>query len=153
MSETDTFNQLVEVMLDEDDDSLDEFILTESEKDEVLAALSGDTTLMNYLMLFEEFLEQHDLYLFTGWDDAQIVGQPSVEKFWVTFDLLIDHKTDFRGARRINDAMPQGQVTAKRLQDGNILVRFQILKRLLDQIETDNKEKIEKLSDQALEEL
>ena len=108
---------------------------------------------MNYMMLFEEFLEQHDIYLFKGWEKASFIGPPTVEKFWVVFTLLVSPETDLRGARRVNDAMHQGKVVMKKTQDGSIMVQFQVLKRALDQIETDNKERIEKLSDQAKEEL
>ena len=148
-----TFNQLVDVMLTEDDEAVNEFLLMESEKDEVLADLDGDTTLMNYLFLFEDFLEQHDIYLFKGWEQAQVVGRPSVEKFWVTVTLLVSDKTDLRGAKRVHDAINQGEVTTKQLNNGHILVKFMILRRSLDQIESLNKDKIEKLSDQALEEI
>lgn len=153
MSDPNTYNQLIEVMLNEDDESLEEFMLTESEKDQVLASLEGDTTVMNYMMLFEEFLEQHDIYLFKGWEKAAFVGVPKVEKFWVTFTMVVDGETDLRGAKRVNDAMPQGRVKAKRMDEGQVLVEFQVLKRALDQIEAVNKEKIEKLSDKAMEEL
>ena len=153
MSDPDTYNQLIEIMLDEDDDALGEFVLMEAEKDQVLAGLGGDTTLMNYMMMFEEFLEQHDIYLFDGWEEASFAKQPSVEKFWITFHLLVGENADLRGAKRVRDAMNQGDVTAKRLEDGSMVVIFQVLKRSLDQIEAVNKEKIEKLSDQAMEEL
>lgn len=150
---TDTYDQLIEVMLNEDDDALGEYVLMEGEKDTVLAGLNGDVTLMNYMMMFEEYLEQHDLYLFDGWETAVFAKQPKVEKFWVTFYMLVDQNVDLRGAKRVRDAMNQGDVSAQRLRDGRIVVIFQVLKRNLDQIETINKEKIEKLSDQALEEL
>lgn len=148
-----TYHQLVDIILNEDDDAVSEFILVESERDTVLANLSGDTTLMNYMFLFEEFLEQHDLYLFKGWDKAAFVGQPRVEKFWITFHLLAPEGTDLRGAKRISDAVSQGEVKAKKLSTGGTMVRFMVLKRSLDQLEADTKEKIEKLSDKAMDEL
>lgn len=150
---TDTYDQLIEVMLNEDDEALGEFVLMEGEKDQVLAGLNGDVTLMNYMMMFEEYLEQHDIYLFDGWEKAAFAQQPTVEKFWVTFYLLVEQNVDLRGAKRVRDAMNQGDVTVRQLDDGRKIVIFQVLKRNLDQIETVNKEKIEKLSDQALEEL
>lgn len=153
MTDSATFNHMIEIMLTEDDDSLDRFMLLESEKDTVLAALGGDPTLINYMMLFEEFLENHDLYLFEGWSSAAFVGKPKIEKFWATFALTVNEGTDMRGAKRVNDAMPQGQVKAKAMGNGKILVVFQVLKRHLDQIEETNREKIEELSDQALEQL
>lgn len=148
------YDSLVEIMMTDDAESLDEFILNESERDEVLSSLGGDQTLINYMFLFEEFLEQHDLYLFKGWEKAQFIGRPKIEKFWVTFHLLVNSKSDMRGAKRINDALKQGEVIAKDLPDGKgKIVQFTVLKRDLDRIEADNQEKIEKLSLQALDEL
>ena len=152
IGDIDTYNQMIEVMLNEDDDSLSEFLLMESDRDEVMADLGGDTTLMNYLYLFEEFLDQHDIYLFKGWDTAQVIGKPVVEKFWITVTLLVSNETDLRGAKRVNDAIGQGKVTVKTHQGGK-LVTFMILKQSLDQIEKTNKDRIEELSDQALETL
>lgn len=146
-----TYNQLIDIILTEDDTAVSDFILLESDKDEVMAGLDGDTTLMNYLFLFEAFLDQHDIYLFDGWEDAQIIGQPVIEKFWITIRVLVDDNVDLRGASRVNDAMQQGEVRVKKLSSGQTMVTFMILKRQLDQIETLDKEKIEKLSDKALE--
>lgn len=148
----DTYNQMIEVMLNEDDDSLAEFLLVESERDDLIAGLDGNTTLMDYLYLFEEFLDQHDIYLFKGWDTAQIMGQPNVEKFWITITLLVDDEVDLRGAKRVNDALGQGKVEIKNHANGKLVI-FTILKQSLDQIEQTNKDRIEELSDQALEEL
>jgi hypothetical protein len=147
------FNMLVEILLDEDDESLGEFLLQESEKDDIMVSLDGNSTLMNYMMLFEEFLEQHDLYLFQGWEKAEFVTQPSVEKFWVVFHLVVGEETDLRGAKRVNDAMTQGEVVFQKQDDGKILVRFTVLKRALDQIEKDTRDRIEKLSDDAAEDV
>jgi hypothetical protein len=153
MNNIDTYNQLVEVMINEDDESLEEFMILESDGDEVISNLDGDSTLFNYIMLFEEFLEQHDIYLFKGWDTASIFGSPVVEKFWVTIRVLVDDNTDMRGASRINNAMEQGGVVIKKTSDGQRVVEFSILKRDLDQIEKTNKTRIEKLSVAALNEL
>lgn len=146
----DHLDHLIEIMLEGDDDALDTFLLTESERDDVLNNLGGETTLMNYLLLFEEFLENHDIYLFDGWEQAEIIGKPRVEKFWVVFHLRIGPKADLRGARRIRDAAEQNQVRAKRQTDGSYLIQFTILKRDLDRIEQINQEKINQLSDEAV---
>ena len=149
----DTMDHLVEVMLDGNESTLDELVLLEGEKDDVINSLGGETTLMNYMMLFEEFLEDHDIYLFDGWEDAQFIGKPIVEKFWITFHILLSDKADIRGGKRVNDALKQGEVIIRKLKDGRYLARFLILKRDLDAIENANKERIDQLSDQALEEL
>lgn len=150
---TNPFHQLVEIMLGDDDDAVAEFILQESEKDDVMLALDGNSTLINYMMLFEEFLEQHDIYLFKGWEKAVFVSQPVVEKFWVVFHLMTPPNTDLRGAKRVNDAMKQGEVVFQEQSDGRALVRFTVLKRTLDQIEKDTQDRIEKLSTDALEDV
>lgn len=150
---SENYDHLLELMFAGDDEALNEAVLLESEKDDIIHALDGETTLMNYLMLFEEFLEDHDIYLFSGWDKAQIIGRPTVKKFWIIFHLLVNDNTDLGGARRVRDAMGQGKVIAKRIDDGNVVVRFEVLKRDLDKIEEINKEKIEELSDQAMGEL
>lgn len=152
MSDITTYNQLIEVMMNEDEESLTDFLLVESELDEVVGALEGDTTIFNYIMLFEEFLEQHDIYLFKGWDKASVIGRPTVEKFWITVNVLISDDTDIRGAKRVKTAMGQGDVTAQKV-DGGRVITFLILKQDLDQIEETNKERIEKLSIAALENL
>ena len=156
MSETpNNYDQSVEILIDDADnnETILDFILTESEKDEVLYTLGGDQTLINYMYLFEEFLEQHDIYLFKGWEKAQFVGQPQIEKFWAVFHLLVNQETDLRGAKRIKDAIDQGSVEVKKLDNGSSMVKFSILKRELDRIESSNQEKIEKLSIEALDEL
>jgi hypothetical protein len=144
---------MVEIMMNEDDDSLDEFMLMESESDEVVAQLEGDTTLFNYLLLFEEFLETHDLYLFKGWDNASIIGAPEVEKFWVVIKLLVGEGTDLRAVKRIDNALGQGTAKSHDAGNGKHIVVFNILKRDLDAIEETNKNRIDKLSDEALGEL
>lgn len=149
----DTMDHLVEVMLDGDDATLSDIVLLEGEKDDVINSLDGEATLMNYMMLFEEFLEEHDIYLFAGWEDAQFVGKPIVEKFWITFHILLSDKADVRGAKRVHDALNQGEVIVRKLNDGRYVARFLILKRDLDAIENANKERIDQLSDKALEEL
>jgi len=153
MNDISTYNQLIEVMMNEDDESLDDFLLLESDTDQVIANLDGDVTLFNYIMMFEEFLDQHDIYLFKGWDKASLFGSPVVEKFWITIRLLVNDDTDLRGAKRVKDAMKQGDVVIKKTTDGRKVVEFSILKRDLDQIEETNKSRIEQLSMDALEKL
>lgn len=154
MNDIETYNQLIEVIMNEDDESLSSFVITESEKDNILYMLGGDATLINYLYLFEEYLEQHDIYLFKGWDKAKIIGKPLIEKFWVTITLWVSGDVDLRGAKRVNDAMQQGDVRIEKdTNESGYYVQFMVLKRELDRIENENKDKIEKLSDDALEEL
>jgi len=150
MRDIDAYNQLIEVIMNEDDESLGEFLLLESDADEVIGHLDGNVTLFNYAMLFEEYLDKHDIYLFKGWEKASLFGSPIVEKFWVVIRILVTEDTDLRGAKRINDAMKQGTVTVKKTTDGQKIVEFNILKRDLDQIEETNKTRIQELSADAL---
>jgi len=149
---SETYSQLVEILLDRDDAALEDFLLMESEQDEALSAIGGDQTLLSYLLLFEELLDEHDIYMFKGWEDGYIVGQPKVEKFWVTVTMMVPKSTDMLGAKRLNDALPQSKVTAKKI-DGGYIVKFEILKKVLDKIETANRERIKSLADNALDEL
>jgi len=149
---SETYSQLVEILLDRDDAALEDFLIMESEQDEALAVIGGDQTLMSYLLLFEELMDDHDIYMFDGWEDGIIVGKPKVEKFWVTVSMKVPLKTEMMGAKRMNDALPQSKISAKKVDDGYI-VKFEILKKVLDKIETNNKEKIKSLADNALGEL
>lgn len=139
------YNQLVDIMLSESDEVLKDLLLVESEQDQVVAALDGDTTMMNYLLLLEEYLDAMDVYLFDGWEDAAIVAPPMIEKFWVTYLLRVCSKTDLTGARRIKDAMKQGDVRVKKF-NGGYLVKLLVLRRDLDKLETDSTTKIEQMA-------
>lgn len=129
--------------------------LIREDSEEKIVRTLGDSMLMNYLMKFEEYLDDHDIYLFDGWEDAKVVGKPEIDKFWTTFMVWVSPDTDLRGAMRLkNDKEGQNIVQVKTLEDDNgKIVRFKILKRYLDAIETRNKERAEQLSDEQLEEM
>lgn len=150
----DDMEYVVDLLLEDDDEGAIERLLLEGDEENIVRSLGGETTLMNYLMKFEEYLDDHDIYLFDGWEHAEVIGQPVVEKFWVTVWLRTKPKTDLRGALRlINDKEGQNSVKYKKLDDGRHLLKFRILKRYLDQIEKRNQEKSDQLSDDELEEI
>lgn len=154
MSE-DKMRDVVDMILSEDDtdfEKIEETILLENDEERILRQM-GDSTYMNYLMKFEEYLDDHDIYLFDGWEDAKILGKPKVDKFWTEFMVLVSPDTDLRGAMRLkNDKEGQNKVMTKELTDNQgTIVKFKILKRYLDAIEARNKERAEQLSDEQLE--
>ncbi len=129
-------------------------LVSESEEERITRML-GDSMPMNYLMKFEEYLDDHDLFLFKGWEDAKIVGKPNVGAFWATFWLWVDKDIDWRGIERLtNDKEGQNVVNRKELDgDQGFIVEIKILKRYLDAIEKRTKEKAEQLADEQLAEL
>ena len=78
---------LVERLLLPDDlavSSVADYLLVEDEEADLVRTI-GDTSLVHYCMKCQQFIEDElDLYVFKGWEDAEFVGAPKVEKFWVT---------------------------------------------------------------------
>ena len=140
---------------DEDDVAHAKKTLVKESEEEKLVRVLGDSMLMNYLMKFEEYLDDHDVYLFDGWKEARVIGKPKVSKFWVVVNLWVGPDTDLRGAARLkNDKEGQNIVQKKELEgDKGYIIRFKVLKRYLDAIEKRNKERAEQLSDEQLEEM
>jgi hypothetical protein len=90
--------------------------------------------------------------LYRGWEDAQILGRPKINKFWVTLDLRVAPHTELKGALRCcSDEESQNTAKYKQLEDGSYFVRFKILRRILDQIETDMKDRAEEVADNESE--
>ena len=144
--------RIVDLLIDGETQMATDELLMEAEEDDLLANLGGETTLMNYLLKFEEYLDDHDLYLFHGWEKGEIVEKPKVEKFWVTFYVRVPGDCELKGARRLsNDKEGQNVIKVKDLDDGTHLVMFKILKRYLDEIEQRNKERSDQLSDEDME--
>jgi len=136
----------VDLLLNGKIDEAKQTLLVEAVQDQVLRAI-GETSLLNYMMKFEQYLDDHDIYMFDGWDDAEFVGKPKVETYWVTVYMQVGPKTDLRGAKRvIADKEAQNRVSYKELDDGGCLLRFKVLKRYLDQIEIDEKERADNIA-------
>ncbi len=147
---------VVDLILEGDEDDLqqvEEQILLENNEEKILRQL-GDPTQMNYLLMFEQYLDEHDLYLFDGWEDAKFVGRPIIDTFWTTFHVWVTSETDLRGAMRLkNDKEGQNKVMQKKLSNGDSIIKFKILRRYLDHIEQRNKEKAEQLANEELEKM
>lgn len=157
MSKT-IYEEIVEASLADEDlqeNIVKGIILNEARRNELLGSLEGDKTLLQYLLLFEEYLDQHDIYMFKGWKDkeSKIIGKPTIGKFYFTVFLNVKKGTDLRGIKRIKDANSKTNILGKRQKDGSITLKIEMLKSLLDKIDADNKEKIENMSDKALQEL
>ena len=143
---------VVDMILDGDDTSARQALLLENEEEEIVRAMGNEVTFLNYLIKFEEYLDEHDIYLFDGWDDAAVIKPPKVEKFWVSFYLLLPKGADLRGAMRIkSNKEAQNEVKIRKLDDGSVVVKFKILKRYLDAIEARNKERAEQLAQDEAE--
>jgi hypothetical protein len=144
---------IVDMIIDGDDDDIkeiEEAILMESEEDKIIRTL-GDTTFMNYIMKFEEYLDDHDIYLFDGWETAKFIGRPKIDKFWTEFNLWVSPETDLRGAMRLkNDKEGQNRILVKDLGETGKILKFKILKRYLDAVEERSKERAEQLSDEQV---
>lgn len=141
------FKSLVDIIIDDDDDKLNEHLIFESRMDELLLKVNGQETAVKYLLTFEEFLSNHDIYMFDGWENAQIVGPPIIHQFWCEFSLLVSAKTDLRGAKRlVVNKNEQNEIKVLELENGNRLLKFKILKTILDNIEKNNNEKILQLA-------
>lgn len=148
--------RIVDLMLEGDDEDFQEIkeaILLENDEERILRTL-GDSTYMNYLLKFEEYLDDHDVYLFDGWDEAKMMKPVVIDRFWTEFLVWFGPDADLRGASRItNDKEAQNSVQVKNLGDKGYILKFRILKRYLDAIEQRSKERAEQLSDEQLEQM
>jgi hypothetical protein len=145
------FTDIVDLLIEGETDKATEYILMENIEQQMLRSVGGDRMPLNYILKFEEYLDDHDIYLFDGWEDAVLVSAPEIDKFWVTIYLFCPEKVDLRGALRItNDKEGQNQIKVKKCEGGNIL-QFKVLKRYLDQIEERNIDKAEQLADEEME--
>ena len=141
---------LVDMIMDDRLEEATTAALIESEEHEASRKI-GDTTLLNYLVKLEEYLDDHDIYAFDGWEHAEFVRKPRIEKFWATFWLRVPSGCEVTGIDRIaNQKEAQNKIRTKQFDDGSTMVELQILKRYLDAIETRNKQKSDELSDEEL---
>lgn len=144
-------SHVVDLLLDSDDTSAAEHaLLMENEEDRLTRKL-GNQTLTDYLLKFEEYLDDHDLYLYDGWEDAQVLGRPKVKRFWVVVYLWADKNVDLRGIYRIKtDQEGQNQVKIKSLKNGSHIIEVSVLRRLLDKVEDKSKEEADQVSDEEI---
>jgi hypothetical protein len=142
---------IVDLLIEGDVDAALEHLLMENQEQQIVRAMGGDRMPMNYLLKFEEYLDDHDIYLFDGWEDVQVCYKPRIDKFWCTFYVHCPKGTDLRGALRItNDKEEQNEIKQKTTDDGTIL-QFRILRRYLDEVEKNNQERAEELSTEEME--
>lgn len=154
MFEDKVYHEIMDAIITEEGDpGIKDIVLRESKRTEILGQLDDNKEIMNYLFLFEEFLDQHDIYMFEGWKDAKFIGKPIAGRFWFKVYILVDSKTDLEGAKRIKDANPESEIKIKTRHDGTRLLSFEIKRNLLDDIQKNNNDKIENLSDASLEEM
>jgi len=148
---THDLTHVVDKLLDEDDlAAVEHALLMENEEDRLTRKL-GDTTLTNYLLKFEEYLDDHDLYLYDGWNDVQVLGRPRVQRFWVIVYLWVPKETDLRGMERIKtDQEGQNQIKVKKLKDGSRILEVKVLRRLLDKVEEKSQDEAEDVSDEKI---
>ena len=142
---------VVDMLINGDVEQAEEHLLNENQEQQIVRAMGGDRMPMNYLLKFEEYLDDHDIYLFDGWQDCVVCYKPKIDKFWTTFYLFCPKGTDLRGALRVtNDKEGQNEVKQKKIHGGHIL-KFKILRRYLDEVEKKNQERAEELSDEEME--
>lgn len=145
------YSSVVEHLLNDDTEEAIGTMIIETQEQKIIRTMGGDRMPVNYLMKFEEYLDDHDLYLYDGWEDAVVAHKPKIDKFWVTIHLFCGDDVDLQGAYRvINDQEGQNRIEIKKV-DGGHIVGFKILKRYLDQIEKKNQDKAEELSDEEME--
>lgn len=148
---THDLTHVVDKLLDEDDSAYAEHaLLMENEEDRLTRRL-GDQMLTNYLLKFEEYLDDHDLYLYDGWEDVQVLGKPQVQRFWVVVNLWAAKDVDLAGIHRIKtDQDGQNQIKVKKLKDGSMVIQVRILRRLLDRVEEKSQDEVEEISDEKI---
>lgn len=150
---TNAIDMIMDEAYDDQINSIAQVILHETIEEKIIKNIS-DVSYLQYLMKFEQYTNNHDFALFgKEWDNAEIdLSKVKIDKFWVTIYLTVDAKTDLRAVKRImNDKESQNQVKYKKLDDGRIMLKFKILKRYLDQIERDDKEKAEEIADREIQ--
>ncbi len=148
---THDLTHVVDMMLDEEDlEGAEEALLMENEEDRLTRKL-GDNTLTNYLLKFEEYLDDHDIYLYDGWNTVQVLGRPRVQRFWVIVYLWVPKKVDVKGILRIkNDQEGQNQIKVKKMRDGSSVLEVKVLRRLLDKVEEKSQDEAEEVSDEKI---
>ena len=151
MTQSTNLAPVVDMLITGDVEEATQHLLNENQEQQIIRAMGGDRMPMNYLLKFEEYLDDHDIYLFDGWDQCQICYKPRIDKFWTTFYLFCPEGTDLRGAMRItNDKEGQNEVGKRRVEGGHVL-QFKILRRYLDEVEKKNQDRAEELSDEEME--
>lgn len=148
---TEEFESIVDMLIDGEEEEAQHHLLMENTEEQIIRVM-GDSNKMNYLMKFEEYLDDHDIYLFKGWEEARIIARPQIDNFWATYYVRVGRNTDLRGALRVMSDK-EGQNTVRYMKDGegNYILVFKLLRRYLDQIEDKAKDEADQLSDAKLQ--
>lgn len=148
---SDLSDYTMRLILEDRIDEAEEALLCETMETDLLQRIN-ETGALDYLMKLEQFFDQRDLYLYRGWEDAEILNAPKIDKFWISLDLRVPKEVELRGAKRCcSDKEAQNSVQYRQLEDGSYFVRFKILRRILDKIEMDAKDRAESLAHQESE--
>jgi hypothetical protein len=102
-----------------------------------------ETDSMSYLMKLEEFLDDCGIYIFDGWEEAIVLKEPEIEKFWVIFDFILPKGADLEAASHISGKNREAKVYLRKVEDKRI-IRIKVLRRILDEIEFRNRLEAEK---------
>jgi hypothetical protein len=74
-------NYAMSLILEDRIDEAKECLLAESIESDIIQSV-GEVSALDYLLKLEKFFDQRDLYLFRGWQDAQVLSRPKVDRFW-----------------------------------------------------------------------
>src|SRR6185437_9887994 len=120
----------VNLLMDGRIEEAEEVMLVESTEGDLRRQI-GEVSYLDYLLKFSKYLDDHDVQIFEGWDDA-LLYRPEIRQFWVIIYMRVGEKTDLKAIRRIcTDKEDQNEVRVKKMDDGTQLLRFKILRRLL----------------------
>ena len=109
------------------------------------AAEAQEIDSMSYLLKLEEFLDDCGIYTFKGWEDAKILKDPEISKYWVTVDLLLPADASLEAAAHISGRDEDAKVSVKKTDSG-IHVKVKVIRNRLDDIEIRNRKAAEKES-------
>ena len=142
---------IVDMLIEGDTEAAESHLLAENQEQQIIRAMGGDRMPMNYLLKFEEYLDDHDIYLYDNWEKAQVLGRPRVQRFWVIVYLWVPKETDLRGMERIKtDQEGQNQIRVKKLKDGSRILEVKVLRRLLDKVEKKSQEEADEVSNEKI---
>lgn len=101
--------------------------------------------LLDILTSFEKFLDDSNLYVYSGWLDGVIVEGPNVSKYWVEITLMFDgvNMPDPRGAKlferhgvkvSVKKTYQERSIEKPRSQDDMQTIRAGVLKPAVEQV-------------------
>lgn len=71
--------------------------------DNILKRIASSKILLDILLVFEDFLDSNDLYVYKNWIKGEIAEGPIVSRYWVKITLKYSHRDmpDPAGAERL----------------------------------------------------